>query len=383
MHKSYKVLFGLFSVILLLAGVISGSAAGSANPGALLAPLFSRTPTPIFLPLVSGPGVSVGGGNPTPIPQPSATLALTATPTLPPTSTATPLPTSTPTLAPTSTPTVTPTSIPVPTGSPADPVLIGAGDIAMCGRPGSGQTAQILAKNPGTVIAVGDNAYPDGAPADYTNCYDPTWGAFKGKTFAVPGNHDYTTANASGYFAYFGSKAGDPAQGWYSFNVGAWHILAINSNCSAVGGCNTGSPQETWVKSDLAASTAKCTLAFWHHPYYSSGRNGDFTQMGAIWQDLYNAGAEIVVSGHDHDYERFAPQDASGTKDTARGITQFVVGTGGSDFTPLVFPLQPNSVTQLENVFGVLKLILHPTSYTWQFIPISGTFKDSGTVACH
>jgi acid phosphatase type 7 len=383
MRKSLKVLFGLGSLVLLLAGISSGSAAGSANASVLMAPFFAKTPVSIFLPLVTGSGASVGGGNPTAVPQPSATPALSPTPTLPPTSTTTPLPTATPTLAPTSTPTQTPTSIPVPTGSASDPVLIGAGDIALCGRPGSAQTAQILAHNPGTVIAVGDNAYPDGAPADYTNCYDPTWGAFKGKTFAVPGNHDYTTPNASGYFSYFGSKVGNPSEGWYSFNVGTWHILAINSNCSSVGGCNTGSPQETWVKSDLASSNAKCTLAFWHHPLYSSGRNGDFTQMGPIWQDLYNAGAEIVISGHDHDYERFAPQDASGNKDTVRGITQFVVGTGGSDFTPLVFPLQPNSVTQLQNVFGVLKLTLHPASFTWQFIPVSGSFKDGGIVACH
>jgi hypothetical protein len=383
MQKPLKVLFGLGSLVLLLAGISSGSA----NARIQVAPFFTKTPAAIFLPLVVGSGAPVGGGNPTAVPQPSATLALSATPTLPPTLTSTPLPTATPTLPPTSTPTIpptsTPTTVPVPTGSASDPVLIGAGDIALCGRPGSAQTAHILAQNPGTVIAVGDNAYPDGAPADYTNCYDPTWGAFKSKTFAVPGNHDYTTPNASGYFNYFGSKVGNPTEGWYSFNVGAWHILAVNSNCSAVGGCNTGSPQETWVKSDLAASSAKCTLAFWHHPLYSSGRNGDFTQMSPIWQDLYNAGAEIVISGHDHDYERFAPQDASGNKDTARGITQFVVGTGGSDFTPLVFPLQPNSVTQLENVFGVLKLILHPTSYTWQFIPVSGSFKDGGTVACH
>jgi acid phosphatase type 7 len=368
MRQTIKLARFFILSILLTACTPGASANLFIGQGSLLAPASGAPPHAIYLPMVTGLDGSVGSAvTPTPVQVATGTPA------------SQPSPTSTPTLP------ATATSIPAPspTNSSHDPVLIGAGDIALCGRPGSTQTAAILASNPGAVVAIGDNAYPDGAPTDYSSCYDPAWGAFKSKTFPVPGNHDYTTAGASGYFNYFGARAADPSQGWYSFNVGSWHILAINSNCSQVGGCKAGSPQEQWVESDLAAHPTKCTLAFWHHPYYSSGRNGQFIQMGDIWQDLYNAGAEIVLSGHDHDYERFAPQDTAGSVDTARGITQFVVGTGGSDFTPLIFPLQPNSLAHLEDVFGVLKLTLHPTSYTWQFIPVSGTFTDSGTRSCH
>ena len=356
--------FRVWLIPLLLALGLAGILPGAWVKIGLLASPASGQPKTIYLPLVEG-GSGVVGVSPT------------STPTLAPTATSLPAATAT------ATPGISITPTPTSSGGGSDPVLIGAGDIAMCGRPGSAQTAAILAQNPGTVFALGDNAYDSGTPLEYTTCYDPVWGIFKNHTYPVPGNHDYLTLNASGYFGYFGAAAGNPLQGWYSFDLGAWHILAINSNCLFVGGCNTNSPQERWVRADLAAHPAKCTLAMWHHPYYSSGQNGDTTQMAAIWQDLYNAGAELVLSGHDHDYERFAPQDASANLDTARGIVQFVVGVGGSDFTPILYPLQPNSLTQLQNTFGVLKLTLHPSSYSWAFLPVSGSYSDSGTANCH
>jgi hypothetical protein len=198
----------------------------------------------------------------------------------------------------------------------------------------------------------------------------------------VPGNHDYLTSDAQGYFQYFGSIAGDPAKGYYSYNLGSWHILALNSNCSEVGGCGNGSPQETFVRNDLTAHPTVCTLAYWHHPRFSSGEWGDITWTQRIVQDLYNAGAEIILSGHDHDYERFAPQDPSGNLDETNGIVQFVAGTGGSNDTPWS-TIQPNSLARQNTEFGVLQLTLNPTSYSWKYIPVSGSFSDSGTATCH
>jgi acid phosphatase type 7 len=266
-----------------------------------------------------------------------------------------------------------------------DSVILAAGDIAKCTSLGDTQTAAIIQKISGTVLPLGDNAYDSGLPSEYATCYDPTWGAFKTRSKPVPGNHDYITAGAAGYFGYFGAAAGDPTQGYYSYNLGSWHILAINSNCVQVGGCNTNSPQETWVRADLAASKAKCVLAYWHHAFYTSGTEGSgrALQMAAIWNDLYTAGADVVLSGHQHNYERFAPQDAAQNLDTARGVVQFVVGTGGGNFTPLTSPLQPNSLTSLQNTYGVLQLTLHASSYSWKFIPVSGSYTDSGTANCH
>lgn len=270
-----------------------------------------------------------------------------------------------------------------PPTSASDPVILAAGDIAKCGMPGAQQTAAIIQGIPGTVLALGDNAYDNGLASEYTNCYDPTWGVFKDRTKPVPGNHDYITANASGYYGYYGAAAGDPTLGYYSFNVGTWHILAINSNCNPVGGCGIHTPEDTWVKADLAATTAKCVLAFWHHPYYSSGSTGSTPQMATIWKDLYTAGADVVLVGHEHNYERFAPQGLNATADPVSGVAEFVVGTGGGNFTELVFPLQPNSMASAQNVYGVLKMILHPTSYSWEFISVDGSYTDKGTANCH
>lgn len=253
----------------------------------------------------------------------------------------------------------------------------------MCGRPGSQQTAAIINSIPGAVLALGDNAYDSGLPTEYSTCYDPTWGAFKNRTYPVPGNHDYLTPGASGYFGYYGAAAGNPSQGYYSFDLGTWHILAINSNCTPVGGCGSSNPETQWVAADLAAHPAQCTLAFWHHPYFSSGHTGNSSSMTAIFTELYKAGVDVVLSGHDHDYERFAPQDPGGVLDPARGITEFVVGTGGSNFSAILQPLKPNSQTIQNTAFGVLKLNLDPGSYSWQFISVDGSYSDSGTGKCH
>ncbi len=292
-----------------------------------------------------------------------------------------------PGLSPTPVRTSTRTPTRTPTPSPFDPVILAAGDIARCGDTGDLHTAALIEKIPNaTVLPLGDNAYESGTPQNYAGCYDPAWGAFKARTRPVPGNHDYLTAGAAGYFGYFGALAGDPKKGYYSYNLGSWHLLAINSDCSPVGGCGAGSAEEKWVRADLAASKAKCTLAYWHHAYYTAlakGGTGPAPAMSAIFTDLYNAGAEIVLSGHIHAYERFAPQNASGSLDAARGVVQFVVGTGGSNFTPLLQPLAPNTLAHQDTVFGVLKLTLHAASYTYQFLPISGQYTDSGTVNCH
>jgi hypothetical protein len=242
-----------------------------------------------------------------------------------------------------------------------------------------------LAQYPGAyVITLGDNAYPYGSTADFTNCYNPTWGPFKPETFPSIGNHEYLTTGASGYFGYFGPVAGDPSKGYYSFDLGAWHFVVINSNCSKVGGCQVGSPQESWLKADLAAHPTACTLAYWHHPRFSSGKNGSFTQMKPIWQDLYNAHTELVLDGHDHDYERFAPQDPSGNLDPVNGIIEIVAGTGGANHTALSSSFLPNSLVHNDTTFGVLKLTLNPTSFSWNFLPVAGgTFTDSGSVNCH
>jgi len=265
-----------------------------------------------------------------------------------------------------------------------DPVLVGAGDIADCkALAPAAKTANLLEHIDGTVFTLGDNAYESGTAREFADCYGPTWGRFKARTRPVVGNHEYRTAFANGYYDYFGPAAGDPTKGYYSYDLGAWHILVVNSNCAQVGGCKAGSPEEQWVRADIAAHPAPCTMAMWHHPRYSSGEHGDDKSMRDIWQALYEGGAEVVLSGHDHDYERFSPQDADSKPDPARGIRQFVAGTGGRDLYPWEHK-DPDSEVKNNKSFGVLKLTLHPDGYDWEFVPIEGeTFRDSGTAKCH
>lgn len=325
---------------------------------------------------------------PAAVPAPALSPTVLPTPNLPsvPTATPTPIPTATPT--PTVNPTATPTPTAVPTATPTatpvpDAIFVGAGDIARCGNPGAAATASLLDGIAGTVFTLGDNAYPSGTAADFANCYDPTWGRHKARTMPAVGNHEYMTAGAPAYYSYFGSTAGDPARGYYSYNVGAWHVVVLNSNCSAVGGCTSSSSQGQWLAADLAANRSACTLAIGHEPRFSSGQHGSSTAMQPFWQILYDAGAEIALAGHDHNYERFAPQGPAGTADPARGIRQFVVGSGGASHYGLNVRLA-NSEAVNTDTYGVLKLTLRATGYDWQFVPEAGrTFSDSGSGTCH
>ncbi len=260
-------------------------------------------------------------------------------------------------------------------------VLVGAGDIAGCSTNGDEATAALLDGIPGTVFTAGDNAYADGSDANYSQCYDPTWGRHKARTRPSTGNHDYHQTNALGYWRYFGSAGGDSAKYYYSYDLGDWHIIALNSNISM----SAGSPQETWLRADLAASTKTCTIAYWHHPRFSSGtQHGSLSSAQPLWQALYDNGAEIVISGHEHNYERFAPQTPTGMADPTRGIREFVVGTGGeSHYNDEGTPL-PNSEVFNGTTYGVLKLTLSAGSYTWEFVPVAGgAFTDSGSGTCH
>jgi chitodextrinase len=275
----------------------------------------------------------------------------------------------------------------------ADPVIFAVGDIACA--PGSAQTSTtcherqtsdiVLAGAAAKALPLGDLQYDSASLSNLQNSYNNTWGRFKSITTPVIGNHE---GSASGYWDYFygsgvnSGPLGARGKGWYSYNVGAWHLIALNSNCDRVS-CTAGSEQEQWLKADLAANPAACTLAYWHHPRWSSGHDGDGTFMQPMWQDLYNADADVALVGHSHDYERYAPQNASGQLDNARGIREFVVGTGGAFFTG-ISSARPNSQVRQNNTYGVLKLTLHPTSYDWQFVPEPGkTFTDSGTDSCH
>jgi hypothetical protein len=262
--------------------------------------------------------------------------------------------------------------------------LVGAGDIARCSSTGDEATAKLLDGISGTVYTTGDNAYESGTATEFSNCYDPTWGRHKARTKPSVGNHEYGTLGASGYFNYFGAAAGDPSKGYYSYNLGEWHVISLNSMCDNVGGCGATSPMVSWLKQDLAANSDKaCTLAYFHHPLFNSGTHGNATEMRPTWDALYAANAEVVLNGHDHHYERFAPQSPSGALDTSRGIREFVVGTGGASHYGIV-NIQPNSQVRNTDTFGVLKLTLHPTSYGWNFVPEAGkTFTDSGTTSCH
>jgi hypothetical protein len=268
-----------------------------------------------------------------------------------------------------------------------DPVLVGAGDIASCGTSGQDEaTASLLDALPAaTVFTLGDNAYPDGTAADY-QCYDASWGRHKARTRPSIGGHEYVTPGASGYFDYFGAAAGDPSKGWYSYDLGDWHIIVLNTYCSEIpdSDCDAGSPQEQWLRADLAAHQTDCTLAYGHNPLFSSGRvHGSNDGVRPLWEALYAYGADVIVNGHEHVYERFLPQTPGGALDTGFGITQFTVGTGGFMFYDWG-QILPNSVARNNTAFGVLKLTLHSGSYDWEFLPVAGkTYTDSGAASCH
>jgi hypothetical protein len=282
----------------------------------------------------------------------------------------------------TGTATVTVLSVP-PAGTE---VLVGAGDIASCSSSGDEATAAVLDNIAGTVFTLGDNAYENGTSNEYANCYGPTWGRHKSRTKPTPGNHEYNTANASGYYGYFGSAAGNPSEGYYSYDLGAWHIIVLNSSsgCGVIG-CALGSAQDVWLRGDLAANSKLCTLAYWHHPRFNSGAaHGNNTNVAPFWDALYQYNADVVLNGHEHVYERFAPQRPDATPDAANGIRQFTVGTGGREHYSFKATPEPNSQVRNATADGVLKLTLRTNGYDWEFVPAGGaTFTDSGTGTCH
>lgn len=270
---------------------------------------------------------------------------------------------------------------------PANPDFHGGqGDNKYCQEKATSDL--VVAAHPDTVLALGDNQYEDATLAAFEQSYDPSWGRFKDITYPVPGNHEYQTPGAAGYFAYFGSLARNSHGGYYSFNLGTWHFIALNSECTSprVIECGVGSPQERWLLDDLAANRSLCTLAFWHEPRFTSGRNLNHPALQAFWDDLYAFGAELVLNGHDHIYERFAPQNPQQQADP-RGIREIIVGGGGNNHQPNYGILQPNSVVRDNTTYGVLKLALRPDSYDWQYLPAkhtgNGTFTDQGSGTCH
>jgi hypothetical protein len=284
---------------------------------------------------------------------------------------------------------------PVGTPSATDPVLVGAGDIAACTQENDTLTAalveQVLTDSAGSGIeayafTAGDNAYENGTLEDYEQCYGPTWGRFKDRTWAATGNHEYATGNADGHFQYFGAAAGPDPQGYYSFELGTWHIVVLNTgdHCQIVT-CAVDSAQEQWLRADLAAHPNFCTLAIWHDPLFTSGpRTNAARYLVPLWEVLYEHGADVIVNGHEHNYERFAPQTADAILDPEFGIRQFVVGTGGNGFNAFGSERAHNSEVRDDGTYGVLSLTLHPDSYNWEFFPVpGGTFRDAGTGSCH
>lgn len=276
-----------------------------------------------------------------------------------------------------------------------DPVIAAAGDIACDpsdasfhggrGTPGAcaelATSALLVRGGYAAVLTLGDNQYDDGAYAKYLASYARSWGRVKEITRPAPGNHDYETSRAAGYFRYFGRAAGPAGRGYYSFDLGTWHVVSLNSNCWAVGGCRLGSPEQRWLRRDLAAHRSACTLAYWHHPRFSSGLHGDDADVSGLWRTLYAYRADVVLSGHDHDYERFAPLDAAGRAAPARGIREFVVGTGGESHYPILGP-EPASEVHDSSTFGILALTLRPGRYDWRFVPAVGSFTDRGSAPC-
>lgn len=253
-------------------------------------------------------------------------------------------------------------------------VLVGAGDIARCSSDRDEATAALIGSIRGTVFTTGDNAYPDGTARQFDRCYDPSWGALLRRTRPSPGNHDYHTPGASGYFGYFGDRAGPGTRGFYVFRRGSWRIYSLNSE-------RITDRQLDWLEADLAAHPSRCSLAYWHRPRFSSGYHGNDRQVRVFWARLYDAGVELVVNGHDHDYERFAPMRPDGARHW-KGIRQFVVGTGGTGLRPFE-EVQPHSVARQASVHGVLKLVLGDGRYRWRFVSVDGSWSDAGSAGCH
>jgi hypothetical protein len=273
--------------------------------------------------------------------------------------------------------------LPPDTGEGEEAVLVGAGDIGDCDGDGDERTANLLDGIVGTVFTLGDNVYDRGTAQEFRECYEGSWGRHKERTRPAAGNHDYRTDDAAPYFDYFGDAAGEKGKGYYSYDLGSWHIVVLNSNCKYVGGCEEDSAQGRWLADDLAKNPARCTLAYWHHPLFNAGEHGNEEAVRPLWEALYEAGAEVVLAGHDHNYQRYAPQDSNGESDPERGIRQFVVGTGGKNHYEIEKRL-PNLEVSNDETDGVLKLTLRVDGYSWEFIPVEGEdFRDSDAGTCH
>ncbi len=265
----------------------------------------------------------------------------------------------------------------VPPTLPESPIFVGAGDIAHCPSQYDEQTATLLDGIPGTVFTLGDNVYQSGTEQEFKDCFEPSWGRHKARMRPTVGNHEYVTRSGAPYYAYFGESAGPAGKGYYSYDLGAWHIVALNSQIDM----RPSSEQGKWLSADLVAHDTKCTLAYMHYPRFSSGDHGDIAPVEDLWQILYDRGVDVVLAGHDHHYERFAPQDPQGKADPA-GIREFIVGTGGK--TLRAAKGKANTEVVNDKAFGVLKLVLNPTSYEWTFVPVPGaTFTDQGMANCH
>jgi acid phosphatase type 7 len=267
-------------------------------------------------------------------------------------------------------------------------VLLAAGDIAECDHQGDEATARILAEYPdATIAALGDLAYQDGTPEEFRECYGPSWGEFEDQTKPAPGNHDHATKNAQGYWDFFGEKGGPYDRYYYSYDLGPWHVVVLNSDCWRVDGCEPDDPQAQWLRRDLEQHPNLCTLAYWHRPPFSSGRYGDpkdTERVRPLWRVLYEAGADVLLTGHEHSYERFMPMNSEGERDDARGVRLFVVGTGGGNLRDFENDPLPTTEVRQDHTWGVLRLTLKPTEYDWKFLPVEGkTFTDSGSGTCH
>ena len=276
-------------------------------------------------------------------------------------------------------------------GRTATVTLVGAGDIASCSQANDSATARLLGNIPGTIFTLGDNVYPYGSAENFRNCYAPAWGKYKKRTRPAVGNHEYydenyaSTTAAGPYFDYFGRRAGVRGEGYYSYDRGAWHIVVLNSNCDKAGGCESDSPQGRWLRNDLANNANhQCTLAYFHRPLYSTGTNVVGPDVKPFWDMLHDRNADLIINGHAHRYERFAPMTPSGTR-SDNGIRQIVAGTGGQPGGDEVSLADaPNLQRVKTGVFGVLRLNLRADSYAWKFVPVAGeTFTDSGATSCH
>lgn len=278
----------------------------------------------------------------------------------------------------------------------AEPVTVVAVGDLVCGaatpasRPceHAATASAATSAGPEAVLLLGDLQYEDATLAEFEQYFEPTWGVLKHISYPVPGNHEYQTADAAGYFDYFngvgsaGGRAGARGKGYYAITLGAWRVIALNSNCAAIGGCAAGSPQEQWLRAELAATRAACTLAFWHHPPFTSSARAASPVMLPLWRILVDHGVDVVLTAHEHQYERFAPMDANGARDAASGTRMFVVGTGGRDLHLFGTP-HPASEARNFQTFGVLRMVLRATSYEWTFVPVAGgDFSDTGSHDC-